>query len=192
MRPTVRRHWLLALYPARWRARYGDEFAALLDEEPLTPTLVIDVIRGALDARTVPPTPGGLAMRTRTPALVSTLAVLLVLPAAAFLASALVRGLQPAGRQPAAAAQAVFDGFAGLPAAAVWLLLTLAPLAAASLAGLAAWRRLRDDPAARADVAAFADGWRRILRQPALVLAALALLASAGVLAFAAVHAVAG
>ena len=41
---------LLRLYPARWRARYGDEFAALLAERPLGPFDVADVLLGALDA----------------------------------------------------------------------------------------------------------------------------------------------
>jgi hypothetical protein len=41
---------LLRLYPARWRDRYGDEFAAVLGERPLGPFDVADVLLGALDA----------------------------------------------------------------------------------------------------------------------------------------------
>ncbi len=41
---------LLRAYPARWRARYGDEFAAVLAERPLGPFDVADVLLGALDA----------------------------------------------------------------------------------------------------------------------------------------------
>ena len=41
---------LLRLYPARWRARYGPEFAAVLDERPLGPFDVADVVLGAIDA----------------------------------------------------------------------------------------------------------------------------------------------
>ena len=41
---------LLRLYPARWRARYGDEFAAVLENRPLGPFDVADVLLGALDA----------------------------------------------------------------------------------------------------------------------------------------------
>ncbi len=41
---------LLRLYPAGWRTRYGDEFAALLAEQPLGPFDVADVLLGALDA----------------------------------------------------------------------------------------------------------------------------------------------
>jgi len=42
---------LLALYPASWRRRYGEEFRAVLEERPLGPFDVADVLLGALDAR---------------------------------------------------------------------------------------------------------------------------------------------
>jgi hypothetical protein len=42
---------LLALYPARWRRRYGEEFRAMLESRPLGPFDVADVLLGALDAR---------------------------------------------------------------------------------------------------------------------------------------------
>ena len=48
MRPMI--SLILRLYPARWRARYGDEFAAVLEERPLGPFDVADVLLGALDA----------------------------------------------------------------------------------------------------------------------------------------------
>jgi hypothetical protein len=41
---------LLRCYPARWRARYGDEFASVLEERPLGPFDVADVLLGAIDA----------------------------------------------------------------------------------------------------------------------------------------------
>jgi hypothetical protein len=41
---------LIRLYPASWRKRYGDEFAAVLEERPLGPFDVADVVLGALDA----------------------------------------------------------------------------------------------------------------------------------------------
>jgi hypothetical protein len=192
--------WLVALYPARWRSRYGEEFEALLDEEPVSPSLVIDVIRGALaahatappDLATTPPN-GAIPMRTRVPpALVSLLALFLVLPGVTLLTTALVRNLQPPGQEPGDVALAVFNAFAAMSPAAFWLVLVPLPLLGLALAAVVAWRRLRDDPAARADVAAFADGLRRILHQPALVVAALAFLASVGVLLFAIGHAIAG
>jgi hypothetical protein len=42
--------WLLRLYPTRWRRRYGDEFSALLENQPLTLKVALDILIGALDA----------------------------------------------------------------------------------------------------------------------------------------------
>lgn len=47
-------HRLLRLYPSAWRARYGDELAALLDACPFTPFVLLDVLLGALDAHLHP------------------------------------------------------------------------------------------------------------------------------------------
>jgi hypothetical protein len=46
--------WLLRLYPAAWRAHYGDEFAELLASRPPSLRDRIDILRGALDARVHP------------------------------------------------------------------------------------------------------------------------------------------
>lgn len=66
------RSLLLQLYPASWRSRYGDEFVALLEERPLGPFDVADVVLGALDAqlhllgrKTTPDPAKGLAMTLR-------------------------------------------------------------------------------------------------------------------------------
>lgn len=45
------RRFLIRLYPAVWRDRYGDEFEALLEERPIGPFDVADIILGAIDAR---------------------------------------------------------------------------------------------------------------------------------------------
>jgi len=42
--------WLLALYPPRWRRRYGDELRALIGSQPFSLHAVIDLIAGAIDA----------------------------------------------------------------------------------------------------------------------------------------------
>lgn len=42
--------WLIHLYPRSWRDRYGDEFAALLEDCPTRPQTFLDVVRGCLDA----------------------------------------------------------------------------------------------------------------------------------------------
>lgn len=46
--------WLLWLYPRRWRRRYGDEFLAVLEERGLSLLVLLDIVRGALDARLHP------------------------------------------------------------------------------------------------------------------------------------------
>jgi hypothetical protein len=43
--------FLIRCYPANWRARYGDEFEALLEERPLGPLDVADILLGAFDAQ---------------------------------------------------------------------------------------------------------------------------------------------
>ena len=184
--------WLVALYPAHWRARYGDEFRALLEAEPASPSLVIDVIRGAIVAHATPLPAGVVPMRTRSITATSILALLLVIPALTFLASAMVRVMQPPQYQPAHAAAIIFDAFVALPSGAGWVLLGLAPLTALVLATIVVWRRLASDAAARDDLDAFVEGLRRIAHQPALVAAAFAFAASVGVLIFAIDHWFAG
>ena len=44
------RRLLLGLFPAPWRARYGEEFEALLEERPLGPFDVADILLAAFDA----------------------------------------------------------------------------------------------------------------------------------------------
>jgi hypothetical protein len=48
---------LLRLYPGRWRARYGEEMADLLEARSMTGRDRVDLVRGALDAWIHPPTP---------------------------------------------------------------------------------------------------------------------------------------
>ena len=50
---------LVRLYPADWRARYGDEFLDLLESRPPNLMSVIDVILGALDAHLDPQVAAG-------------------------------------------------------------------------------------------------------------------------------------
>lgn len=46
--------WVLRLYPRAWRARYGDELAALLEGQPISFAMHLDLLGGALDARLSP------------------------------------------------------------------------------------------------------------------------------------------
>ncbi len=45
------RERLLLLYPRAWRERYAEEFLATLGADPLRPSQVLDIVRGAIDAR---------------------------------------------------------------------------------------------------------------------------------------------
>ena len=45
---------VLKLYPRRWRERYGAELEAFLDTMPWSPRLLIDLLKGALDANLHP------------------------------------------------------------------------------------------------------------------------------------------
>jgi hypothetical protein len=49
---------LLALYPRAWQARYGDEFAELLEARPPSLRDRVDIVVGAIDARVNPQVPG--------------------------------------------------------------------------------------------------------------------------------------
>jgi hypothetical protein len=42
--------WLIRLYPAWWQARYGEEFAALLEQTPVSLSSLLNVLLWALDA----------------------------------------------------------------------------------------------------------------------------------------------
>ena len=42
---------LVHLYPSAWRERYGEEFEAFLEDCPLSPVQILDVVAGAIDAR---------------------------------------------------------------------------------------------------------------------------------------------
>ena len=48
------RKQLLRLYPEGWRRRYGEEFLALLEDLPLTPPVLWDVLKATLVARYEP------------------------------------------------------------------------------------------------------------------------------------------
>lgn len=50
-------NWLLQLYPAAWRERYGEEFAVVLARQRASLGLVVDVLGGAMDARLHPQVP---------------------------------------------------------------------------------------------------------------------------------------
>ncbi len=190
MRPAL----LIRLYPSRWRRRYEDEFRALLDEEPVSARLALDVIAGAFAARLDPYPERTLEERAMAPRRMETAAAfaatLLVLPALVLLASAVVRLMQPVQYQPAHAADAIFNWFASINAGPVALV--FGPLLALVLGLVALWRRLADDRELQTDVGTFFAVSGRLLRRPALVAGVFAVLGSLAVLIFVVDHAIAG
>jgi len=51
---------LLRLYPRWWRERYGDEFEVLLEDLPSDRSYLVDIVKGAVDARLRSSLPLGL------------------------------------------------------------------------------------------------------------------------------------
>jgi hypothetical protein len=56
--------WLLRVYPAAWRERYGEELEELLHAGPGGPLTILDVLRSALRERWSAPAQAGLAMNS--------------------------------------------------------------------------------------------------------------------------------
>lgn len=57
---------LVGLYPAAWRARYGDEFEVVVASQPPSIGERIDIVRGAVDAHLHPQLPGPARVRDRS------------------------------------------------------------------------------------------------------------------------------
>lgn len=57
---------LVRLYPRRWRQRYGEEFTAVLEDQPMKLRAVLDVLRGALAQRLTPTDYGDTTMTDST------------------------------------------------------------------------------------------------------------------------------
>jgi hypothetical protein len=119
-------------------------------------------------------------------------AVLLVAPAALFLASAIGRSLQPVAHEPARTLEAVVEAFLALPPTLAVALLVAAPFVAIGLAAFALSWTLRVDGRLRADLRSAGLALVPILRRPTFVVSAVVLTGSFAILVFFAVHAIAG
>lgn len=60
--------WLLRLFPRNWRARYGIEFAALLETSPLTPRSILGIVRLAAGEWILRTAPGRVIIGLALPA----------------------------------------------------------------------------------------------------------------------------
>jgi hypothetical protein len=119
-------------------------------------------------------------------------AVLLVLPAAVFFAAAIGRSLQPVEHEPARTLEAIVEAFAAMPPALGIALVVVAPLVALCLAAFVVARTFDADERLRGDLRAAGIALMPIVRRPTLVVAAVVLVGSLAILAFLALHAVAG
>lgn len=112
--------------------------------------------------------------------------VVLILPAAVFMAALLVRNVTPLPNEPAATAQRVVMWYAHLPPqVGLWGLLSLMPLAVVGLGGLAILTSWQTDESLRSAVG---DVARAVRAHAAMVLTALTTVVAAGILAFVVVH----
>ncbi len=185
---------LIRLYPERWRRRYGDELAAILETERPSTRLLIDIVRGALLAHVSPYPPGGPAMasRSRFEAVGALLALAAVIPASIVIAAAIVASLQPDAYEPSRTAHQVVGWIGTLPPPAVAILLLGAPGVALAVGAAVLWRRIRTDEALRADLALLGAVSVRLVRRPTVVVAAVAVVAAAGVLVLVVDHLIVG
>ncbi len=190
----MRSTWLVKLYPARWRRRFGDEFEALLEEEPLTPRMALDVVAAAVAAwrDPFPASEEPPMTRTRVQVAAAALAALAVLPATIFFVAVIGRGFQPTQHEPARTLNEIAGMFLGMSLEAQVALLLVGPALALMLGGAVLVWRLAADTELRGDLAAFGAASMRLLRHRAVVLAALAVAASAFILAALIVHSIVG
>jgi len=112
--------------------------------------------------------------------------IVLILPAAVFMAAILVRNVTPLPNEPAATAQRVVMWYAHLPPqVGLWGFLSLMPLAVVGLGGLAILSSWQTDEALRS---AARDVARAVRAHAAMVLTALTTVIAAGILSFVVVH----
>jgi len=114
---------LLRLYPRRWRARYGEEFAIILAATPPGPGTVLDVLRGALDAHVREMRPGPLvrwALLALCAAVVGWLNLHTTDDVQPVAAALLVFGFGFGVHRPARAWRYALALFAAVPVSGVW------------------------------------------------------------------------
>jgi len=116
---------------------------------------------------------------------IALLELLLVFPAALFMASLFLRQIQPQQYQPAHAAQAIVDWYAARPAFGLHICLIALPLIALFLGAVTLLRSWKDDAELRGGTLATLAFLRM---HAAMLLVTLAAFAAACILAIVAVH----
>jgi hypothetical protein len=124
--------------------------------------------------------------------LCAALAVVALLPAAVFLASAIGRSLQPTVHEPSRTLNSIVEAALALPPTVTFVLFGVLPPVAIVLAGWAVRDAVRRDAAARDDLESLAHAALRALRHPTLLASAAVALVGVGVVAILVVHAIVG
>ena len=124
--------------------------------------------------------------------LAAAVALLLVVPAATFLLSAVGRSLQPTSHEPARTLDAIVSWFGALPGFLPVVLLLVFPMVGFTLATAFVWQTWTTDRTVRADTLALIRAGGRFVRRLPLVIAVLVVLFSVLYFAAIVVHAVAG
>lgn len=127
-------------------------------------------------------------MKTMKPAVAAT-ELLLVFPAALFMAALFVRNLQPQQYEPAHSAQRIVDWYAASPHVGLWLLLIALPLVVLFLGVVTLARNWKADAELRQAAQQVAQNIREHL---ATLLVTLATLTAVGILAIVALHLITG
>ena len=162
--PALRRSSLVQLYPGRWRRRYGDEFRALLDDEPLSRALVMDVLAGALGAHLTYPLEEPIMSTRQLHKAAPFLALVALVPASFALAAVAAKEFL--------AEQSVSLGGAAMGDLERGISVAAGAGAALVLGALAVGWRFRTNPGLRGDLAASG----RLLRRLALTAVVFAVL----------------
>ena len=127
-------------------------------------------------------------MKTMKPAVAAT-ELLLVFPAALFMAALFVRNLQPQQYEPAHTAQRIVDWYAASPHVGLWLLLIALPLVVLFLGVVTLARNWKADAELRQAALQVAQNIRGHV---ATLLVTLATLTAVGILAIVALHLITG
>lgn len=115
----------------------------------------------------------------------ATLEVVLIFPGALFMTALFVRNLQPQQFEPAHTAQRIVDWYAARTHLALWLFLMALPLAVLAIGYVSLVQSWRSDPALRQ---ATLECSGTIRRHFAVLVVALATVASAAILGIVALH----
>lgn len=119
----------------------------------------------------------------------ATLEVVLIFPAALFMTALFMRNVQPQQYEPAHTAQRIVDWYAGRTHVGLWLYLIGFPLGVLAIGCLTLLRNWRSDGALRQAACECAGAVRRHF---AVLVVALATLASAAILGVVVLHLIAG